>query len=119
MFKPLASPVRTFDTPIKQILAREPSTPASKMLIAVRTAGSTKLLEVQPKANSLLGIVTKELATFTRSHFDDRLLTDLAFHDLPDSAFFCVSDSGNIYKYDVQGSYPAMYVSIITVSQCR
>lgn len=105
-FKPLASPVRTFETPIQQILARQPQSSRSECVIAVRTAGSTKLLEVKPRAATLHGIITTELAAFTRSNFGDRPLMDMAFCDMHQFTLLCVNDHGSVFTCKLEESYP-------------
>ncbi|KIP12300.1 hypothetical protein PHLGIDRAFT_113776 [Phlebiopsis gigantea 11061_1 CR5-6] len=113
-FKPLASPVRTFETPIQQIIARQPQSSRSECVIAVRTAGSTKLLEVKPRAATLHGIITTELAAFTRSNFGDRPLMDMAFCDMHHSTLLCVNDHGNVFTCKLEESYPTQAVYVQT-----
>ena len=101
-FKPSASPIRSFNTPIQQIVSA-PADPGQRaeITVAVRTAGSTVFLEVQPKLNTLSGVVSKELATFTRADCGDRLLMDVMFTGGHDSPVLTVNDAGNVFRCSI------------------
>jgi hypothetical protein len=98
-FTPSANPLRTFSSPIQQIISAMPVPgDRAETIIAIRTAGGIILLDVQPKPNLLLGISSRELASFTRSDSGDRLLVDMAFNNLFGTTFIAANDRGDIFQ---------------------
>ena len=107
-FKPSASPLLRFETPIQQIVSSVSSREPAGATVIVRTAGRTALLDVSSKPNLPLRVACDEVASFTRADCGDRLIVDVAFNPLQDSMLLAVNDSGGVYRCDLGTGKPRM-----------
>ncbi|GJE90784.1 hypothetical protein PsYK624_069280 [Phanerochaete sordida] len=107
LFKPSASPVLSFETPIQQILSCPAYTSArQETMVAVRSGGGTKLFNVEFKPNMLLSVATKEIGAFTRAGTGNRRAVDLLFHaqTVADLSLLAINDAGSIFRTNLQSA---------------
>ncbi|KAI0093849.1 hypothetical protein BDY19DRAFT_989383 [Irpex rosettiformis] len=115
-FQPSSKAVKTFDTPIEQIVGYHDDAPdiSQGTYMAVRTIGSTYLTRLQGKGSTTEDIAIDTLATWTRSHTDQRHIVDLMFPSLSSDKYpsiLIVTDHGRVYQCfaDTQRSTYSMY----------
>lgn len=98
-FKPCLNSLRTFDTPIQQIVSYvDEVSPANPAYLAVRTAGGMEALEIQPKPSIPNGVITRHLGQFTRSDTENRPLVDMIFRNMTAATLLAINDRGDIFK---------------------
>ncbi|GBE82101.1 predicted protein [Sparassis crispa] len=101
-----AKPIKSFQTPIQQILSPAPSTEGerSETVLGVRTYAATSLLQVKPMGDSRSAAVQMhELAVVARSDVGDKLLMDMT---LPTTStrhgsLLLVNQEGTVYQCSV------------------
>ncbi|KAI0345324.1 hypothetical protein BDW22DRAFT_1326075 [Trametopsis cervina] len=111
LFKPSATAVKVFDTPIDQI-AREffpghtlSNTPSSGTYLAIRIAGSTHVTKVQCGEHTSIQTV----ATWSRSDTGQRHIMDMVFPDLSTArhgSILVVNDCGQVYRCSADSHRP-------------
>ncbi|KAI0807584.1 hypothetical protein C8Q74DRAFT_1313323 [Fomes fomentarius] len=103
--KTSATPVHTFDTPIRQIVASPHTTELGKNkytpMLGVRTMGSTHFLQVKLAfSRTTYALETPAIITVGRSDIGDRHAVDVALS--PQNATgYVASDTGNIFRCGV------------------
>jgi hypothetical protein len=126
VFKPVATAIHTFDTPIQQIVSSNSSldpqigiNQKSGLLqhsplfilfyiypidhLAIRTFGSTSVLEVKPKPQSIPTFQLTELAKIVSSVIGNRPVLDIKLSPATSDGGVLVNEIGDVYKYDIAG----------------
>ncbi|KAI0780690.1 hypothetical protein BD413DRAFT_702681 [Trametes elegans] len=102
--KPSATPVYTFETPIRQIVTSPmcPMRAEAKQVtptIGVRTSGSTAILQVNLAVNkTTLAVEPVPLVTVRRSDIGNRHAVDMTISSANTSVGFVVNDMGSVYR---------------------
>ncbi|KAI0699676.1 hypothetical protein BC835DRAFT_1304385 [Cytidiella melzeri] len=102
-FKPSAKAVKTFDTPIDQIIGYggDIHEAFQGTYMAIRTAGSTHVAKLECEASGSEDLSLRTLANWTRLHTDSRHIVDLAFPPSLSAKYvsiLAVTDHGRIYQ---------------------
>lgn len=130
-FKPAAQPVRTFETPIQQIISSKPSTatkqsgsfhptyhnlkPNARTLgsfLAVRTFGSTSLFEMKPAnpSRNSAHVQLHDIASITSSDVGKHSVVDMKLLPAPFRSVV-VNSHGSVYTCTVDQGQKSMLVS--------
>ncbi|KAI8989669.1 hypothetical protein BD414DRAFT_414849 [Trametes punicea] len=101
--KPVAAPVYTFDTPIRQITASPHDEDFGKSkpgpVLGVRTVGSTSFLQIRLAVNKTpFTVEPAPLLTVQRSELSDRHAVDLTISSINTSVGYVVTDAGAIFR---------------------
>ncbi|KAG6874225.1 hypothetical protein C0995_003771 [Termitomyces sp. Mi166 len=95
VFKPSAHPIRTFDTPIRQIATTVSGIQTA--YLAVRTFGQTSFLEIDASRSTPY---LDEVAALSHNDTGGRAVVDVILSTVPFSSLV-VNDLGSIYRCDI------------------
>ncbi|KAK0463972.1 uncharacterized protein EV420DRAFT_1476592 [Desarmillaria tabescens] len=115
VFTPIATPIRSFDTPISQITSPRYDLPnlAQGALLAARTYGVTCVLEMRscdtPKEVKLF-----DVATISPSDVGGHQMIDVRFPSVHD--LLVVNDQGTAFSYNFIGGKPFIIFDYSTLS---
>ncbi|KAI0333487.1 hypothetical protein GY45DRAFT_1296833 [Cubamyces sp. BRFM 1775] len=111
--KPTATPVYSFDTPIRQIIASPHVTDVGKgkgaPTLAVRTMGATTLLQVNLAIDrTMYRIAPIPLITVRRSDIGDKGAVDMAISPFNSCMGYVVNSGGDIFRCSAPQSNPVI-----------
>ncbi|KAH0583776.1 hypothetical protein H2248_009379 [Termitomyces sp. 'cryptogamus'] len=95
IFKPSAHPIRTFDTPIQQIVTTVPGTQTA--YLAVRTFGETSFIGVDATRSTPY---LSEVAALSHQDTGGRAVVDVVLSETPFSSLV-VNDFGSVYRCSI------------------
>ncbi|KAH9857125.1 hypothetical protein C2E23DRAFT_771292 [Lenzites betulinus] len=120
--KPVAKPVHTFDTPIRQII----TTPHLEIgkgkpapMIGVRTMGSTMFMQIQVAVDkTTYAVQPAPYVTVLREDIGNRHVMDMAFSRSNTSVGYVVNDAGAIFQCSApEGKRTIELVHIVDASE--
>ncbi|KAJ4475232.1 hypothetical protein C8J55DRAFT_562217 [Lentinula edodes] len=99
-FQASSKTVKSFTTPVLQLVSSQIPTNSPNMFLAVRTMGSTTLLRAAYTPDSPQAVFT-ELSNITRDDTGERSSVDVKFHS-KQSDVLLVNEEGRLYKSGIE-----------------
>ncbi|KAJ3934468.1 MAG: hypothetical protein NXY57DRAFT_890064 [Lentinula lateritia] len=111
-FQASSKTVKSFTTPVLQLVSSQILTNSPNMFLAVRTMGSTTLLRSAYTPDSPQAVFT-ELSNITRDDTGERPSVDVKFHS-KQSNVLLVNEEGRLYKSNIENGQSSVTTEIIS-----